>query len=155
MIILMLPTPTTRIYHKFTEQTELIISQKLRSAIYKLKYFIHFFVFYIIWMKISEEKLFEIYQHSMISQWHGNDKYKHNLFPLFTQKNIPRKVVGKKNAAAASKIAPSHTYKIGWQMSPKRRKKKSTSKKQFPNVLFRLQLFCSFYTKISQFFWLA
>lgn len=140
---------------QFTEQTELIISQKLRSAIYKLKYFIHFFVFYIIWMKISEEKLFEIYQHSMISQWHGNDKYKHNLFPLFTQKNIPRKVVGKKNAAAASKIAPSHTYKIGWQMSPKRRKKKSTSKKQFPNVLFRLQLFCSFYTKISQFFWLA
>ena len=104
----MLPTPTTRIYHKFTEQTELIISQKLRSAIYKLKYFIHFFVFYIIWMKISEEKLFEIYQHSMISQWHGNDKYKHNLSPFLLKRISPGKLSVKKRGCRSQNRSESY-----------------------------------------------
>ena len=43
---LMLSTPITKIYHKFAHQTELIISQKLRSAIYELKYFMYFFPFF-------------------------------------------------------------------------------------------------------------
>ena len=153
----MLSTPITRIYHKFAQQTELIISQKLRSAIYKLKYFIHFFPFFTLsgWRFRKKNCL-----KSISIPWYHNDMAMtstNTTFSPFLLKRIsPGKLlVKKKRGCRSQNRSESYIQNRVTNVTKKEKKEDIVSINNFVMFLFRLQLFCSFYTKIPEFFWLA